>query len=144
MENSFAPARMLEKNEEGTKNGETDETYGKGVKCEYGMAILFIAILISLICDFIFRIYPHVSEMFDNGNIYLIACVTALPWPFVFFIVFQMVDPGTISRLNVTEYVQKYPYDYQLYRPGVCSTEGITRVARSKYCRVLRKRIAYV
>jgi len=51
-------------------------------------------------------------------------------------------DPGAVTSHNLDAHLEAYPFDYVLYVPKPCPTLGFTCPARSKFCRVTRRRVA--
>lgn len=51
-------------------------------------------------------------------------------------------DPGAIDARNLDAHLAAYPYDYVLYEPKLCRTLKVTCPARSKFCRVTKRRVA--
>ena len=100
---------------------------------------IFIVVYVYYIHPQVKYIYPKHTQM----HRYLTFLV--LPWPWIIFIAFQYMDPGVITPTNVYSYMKKYPYDNVLYRQGkVCPTLHVPVVARSRYCRYTKRRVAYV
>ncbi|RKO96710.1 hypothetical protein CXG81DRAFT_3285, partial [Caulochytrium protostelioides] len=46
------------------------------------------------------------------------------------------VSPGIVTPENVAQHVQRYDYDYLIFKPTVCRTCGIVKPARSKHCSI--------
>ena len=51
-------------------------------------------------------------------------------------------DPGIVTPQNLEAHLRAYPFDHVLYTPKECPTMGIMCPARSKFCRVTRRRIS--
>ena len=50
-------------------------------------------------------------------------------------------DPGTVDARTLDAHLAAYPFDNVLYSPKLCPTLKVTCPARSKYCRVTRRRV---
>ena len=50
-------------------------------------------------------------------------------------------DPGTVDARTLDAHLAAYPFDNVLYAPKLCPTLKVTCPARSKYCRVTRRRV---
>ena len=119
---------------------------GKGGPCRYFICVFYMFIYAVFIFVYIRDIHPNLQHIYSSHlEIHRILSFLVLPWPWIIFIAFQFMDPGEITPTNVLSYMKRYPYDNVLYREGkVCPTLHIPVVARSRYCRYTRRRVAYV
>ena len=108
--------------------------------------IIFFFYLIYLFFIFVnfCNVYPKADEIFKDSSLYLYISILVLPFPWIFVIVLNCVDPGTITPTNVRSYLEIYPYDNVIYKPAVCKTTKLPVVPRSRDDRFTGKRIAFV
>ena len=104
----------------------------------------FIFIYVFFVLVNLFNVFPDAEEIFSDPHRYLFWSLFVLPWPWIFVLILQFVDPGTITSTNVNAYLEMYPYDNLLYKPAICKTTKLPIVPRSRYDRFSNRRIAYV
>ncbi len=57
--------------------------------------------------------------------------------PYVFLWLSARADPGVVTAATHARWMEHYPYDFALFRPGQrCRTCGLLKPARSKHCGV--------
>jgi hypothetical protein len=108
----------------------------------YLTLIFYIFAFLYFALGYFAEVVPAMDGFCSSPDAHLILSLALLPIPWIFFVLFQCVDPGTINANNVDSYLKAYPYDSVLYFPKTCPTDHIPVVARSRYCRFTRRRIA--
>lgn len=128
------------------KKKRESECIGKGGPCYYFIFIFYITIYAGFVFAYVRFVHPQLQNVYKSHlEVHRVLTFLVLPWPWVLFVAFQFMDPGEITPKNVFSYIKKYPYDNVLYVEGkVCPTLHVPVVARSRYCRYTKKRIAYV
>lgn len=118
---------------------------GKGGPCRYFICGFYMFIYACFIIVYVHYVHPQLHFLYSSHlQLHRILTFLVLPWPWLIFIAFQYMDPGEITPTNVLSYMKKYPYDHVLYEEGkICSTLHIPVVARSRYCRYTKRRVAY-
>ena len=121
-----------------------DGCIGPGGPCRYFVAVFFYIIYFVFAAVYLLKVYPRIDEFYTSPSFHRFFSWWVLPWTWVCFIIFQFADPGVITKENVISYLKRYPYDGRMYKPGICPTLNIPIVARSRYDRYTKRRIAYV
>ena len=127
----------------------SQETNQKGCclsfkRFKYIVVIFFFVIYVFFVSINLININPRADQLFRYPALYKFFSIYVLPWPWILVIMFQFVDPGTITPYNVESYLEIYPFDNVLYKPGKCLTTKLPLVPRSRYDAFTRRRIAYV
>lgn len=112
--------------------------------CRYFIIFFFYLIFLFFVLVNFCNVYPESEKVFKNQKRYLFWSIFVLPFPWIFVIILNFVDPGTITPTNVKSYIEIYPYDNVIYRPSVCRTTNLPVVPRSRYDRYTGRRIAFV
>ena len=125
-------------------NNDDDPITKSKTRCKYFVATFFICVSFYLCYLYYILVYPFLDYLFDPKYVPLHKFLFFFlsPWPWIIFILFQIVDPGEIRNDNVESYLKIYPYDNLLYYPKMCPTLHIPIVPRSRFCRFTKKRIA--
>ena len=108
----------------------------------YVIVIFFVMIYIYFSSVYFINCYPKTNEFLENPNLHkkIAFILWILPWIFVLLVHFS--NPGVINKYNVEEYLKIYPHDHVIYKEGICPTENIPIVPRSRYDRYSKRRIA--
>ena len=121
-----------------------EDCLGPGGPCRYFVAIFFYIIYTGFALTYLFCVYPKLDLIYTHPKFHRFFSFWVLPWTWVCFFIFQVADPGVINKKNVIGYLKKYPYDGLIYEPGICRTQNIPIVPRSRFDRYTKRRIAYV
>lgn len=95
--------------------------------------IFYLAVLIGGYITFVTNGYPHLPNRLA-GSIHkytgfgvFLTCVTVW-WKAC------QTDPGIVTKNNVDDLIEIFPWDEQIFTSGKCSTCNIQKPARSKHC----------
>lgn len=89
------------------------------------------------------EVVPEMPLFLSSWEPHVIASYFVIPLPLLLYGVLWILDPGVITKSNVSTYLCKYPHDNVIYHRRICPTDGIPVVPRSRYCRFTNRRIAY-
>lgn len=79
--------------------------------------------------------FPHLPNLFlSEYHIYIGSALWVLA--IMLFFMSCIERPGTVTKSNLRDVIQKFPYDNFLYRSSECRTCKFERPARSKHCSV--------
>lgn len=90
------------------------------------------------------EVVPEMPLFLSSWEPHVIASYFVIPLPILLYGALWILDPGVITKSNVSTYLSKYPCDNVIYHQRTCPTDGIPVVPRSRYCRFTNCRIAYV
>jgi len=100
------------------------------------LQILYISLVFIGSVIFFSETWPHLPNRFI-GPVQVFFIPFILIFVVVIFFVASFSDPGVIKIGNLHRFKKSFEDDKQLYFPGRnCSTCNITKIARSKHCRV--------
>lgn len=114
----------------------------KGCISRYLVVVFYIIIYLFLGLIFIAEVVADMPSFIENYAPHILTSFGLLPLPWLFFIIIQFKNPGIIDSTNVDAYLKRYPYDNVIYKPKECPTDHIPAVARSRFCRFTKHRIA--
>ena len=100
------------------------------------MQLVYLALVMGGYAAYWTSVYDLVGT-FDKLSIPILMFTSISTW-----LVVCWSDPGTITAENYEAMAAAYPHDETLFHPIVCKTLGVVAPARSKYCRVTKRRIA--
>ncbi|KAJ3450546.1 palmitoyltransferase swf1 [Anaeramoeba flamelloides] len=128
----------------GTKIGVFSTFFQKYFLYSRNPIILLFYLLITGVGIFFFfkDVFPFFFETESLGKKHLILIPLCLVFVVFSLLISVLSDPGTITQENYKMYIQKYPYDNQIFFPRICETCGFQKPARSKHCKILNKCIS--
>jgi len=100
------------------------------------MQLVYLALVMGGYAAYWTSVYDLVGT-FDKLSIPILMFTSISTW-----LVVCWSDPGAITAENYEAMAAAYPHDETLFHPIVCKTLGVVAPARSKYCRVTKRRIA--
>lgn len=93
----------------------------------------------AVYAEFTYEVFGYCREM-DTTLISLSVPYILLTLKTLFFYLCIKRDPGTVTKKKVAGQLHIYPYDRQLFHPGVaCPTCQLAKPARSKHCRLCNR-----
>ena len=111
-------------------------------KKTYVAAICFWIFFIVYGGIYFSEIYPNLKHYGKHLFFRQVLSIVLYIIPLIFFVLFQFMDPGTITCRNVKNYEKQYPYDDFLWKKHFCKSLNIPAVARSRYDKYTHRRIA--
>jgi len=105
------------------------------------LMIFYLFLIVGGYTTFLISLSHLVPNKFvgeEHWYIFLIFVVYDLAW----FYHVHRSNPGTVTKDNCENYIERFKYDYVLYFPKKCEKCNVLRPARAKHCYICNRCVA--